>query len=79
MGVLLSSASEALAEQVSIPVLVFPFAEMLAVTVGSVLSTVTVVLFEIVSPWSSVATTVQVIVSPGVVLVVSCRVLLVEL
>ena len=37
----MSSTSEAVAEQVNSPVLVFPFAEMLAVTVGGVLSTVT--------------------------------------
>ena len=61
------------------PVFELPLAEMLAVMVGGVLSTVTEVLVEMVSPWSSVATIVHVTTSPGVVLVVNCRVLLVEL
>ena len=44
VGFVESSASEAVALQVNSPVFVVPFAVMLAVIVGSVLSTVTVAL-----------------------------------
>ena len=63
-----SSTSEAVAEQVNSPVLVLPLADMLAVTVGSVLSTVTEADDVTAAPWSSVAVSVQLTFSPGAVL-----------
>ena len=63
-----SSTSEAVAEQVNSPVLVLPLAEMLAVTVGRVLSTVTEAVDVTATPWSSVAVRVQLTSSPGEVL-----------
>ena len=65
MGVVESSSSEAVAEQVSSPVLVVPLAVILAVMLGRVLSTVTEALEETVSPWSSVAVIVQLTTSDG--------------
>ena len=60
-----SSASEAVAEQVSSPVFVDPLAVILAVMLGRVLSTATEALEETVSPWSSVAVIVQLTTSDG--------------
>ena len=79
MGVVESSSSEAVAEQVSSPVLVVPLAVILAVMLGRVLSTATEALEETVSPWSSVAVIVQLTTSEGrTVEAVSCRVSEVE-
>ena len=54
-----------MAEQVNSPVLVLPLADMLAVTVGSVLSMVTEAVDVTANPWSSVAVSVQLTYSPG--------------
>ena len=60
-----SSTSEAVAEHVNSPILLVPLAEILAVTVGSVFSTVTEAVEVTAIPWSSVAVSVQLTSSPG--------------
>ena len=74
-----SSKSLAVAEQVSSPVLLVSVAEIAAVRVGNVLSTVTDALLVAVSPDASVAVKVQVTTSAGLtVLGVNWRVFPVE-